>query len=110
MANSLTDDAALNLALGPELKDALQGFWAQQRSWSYLQEILRNHPDRETALAQWIFQQMSKVEDYAALQQLQRDWQTAEKAQALNRPKAVSFYLLLTALRQHLPAAQAQLW
>lgn len=107
--NALHSLAETTLALGPELRKALQDFWAHQRSWSFLQETLRHHPERENALAQWILQKMSDVEDFAALNQLQQDWQAAEKAQAMHRPKAVAFYLLLTGLRQHLPQAPAEL-
>ena len=108
-APSTTAQAEEELALGPELRAALRDFFTQARSWSFLQETLRLHPEQEAALAQWILRQMSKVEDYTVLTQLQKDWQAAEQAQALHRPSAASFYLLLTELRQHLPSAASLL-
>ena len=98
-----------DLALGPELRQALQDFWAHQRSWSFIQEMLHHHPEREAALLKWIFPKIGLIEDYKALQQLQLDWQAAEKAQELHRPKVASFYILLTGLRQHLTSTQAKL-
>jgi hypothetical protein len=103
--------ASSALALGADLSQALRGFFQGTTSWSVLQEALKAEPQAEASLLAWMADILATypAPHYQITQQLQADWQLALTAQKWHRPLAPLFYVLLTQIRTHLPAAAQSL-